>query len=112
MGPFDMRETGIAIRSREGLPSEAILLTIDFKEHSGQWLAECLELGTTTYADSLEEVRREIRDNITLQLGSVEDLGFMDGYLRERNVSLIPLAAPPGNQGQAATWTSPEPMSV
>ena len=89
-----MRETGIAIRSREGMPSEAILPTIDFKEHSGQWLVECLELGTATYADSLEEVRREIRDNITLQLGSVEDLGFMDEYLRDHNVALIPLETP------------------
>ena len=107
-----MRETGIAIRSREGMPSEAILLTIDFKEHSGQWLAECLELGTATHADSLEEVRREIRDNITLQLGSVEDLGFTDECLRDHNVALIPLAAPPAVEGQPATWTSPEPMSV
>ena len=87
-----MRETGIAVRSSNGNPEEAILLTVEFREYSGQWLAECLELGTATYADTLEEVRQEIRDNVTLQLGSVEELGFMDEYLRERNVPLLTLA--------------------
>ena len=52
-----MRETGIAVRSSNGSPEEAILLTIDFKEYLGQWLAECLEFGTATYADTLEVVR-------------------------------------------------------
>ena len=107
-----MRETGIAIRSRGGKPKEAVLLTIDFKEYSGQWLAECLELGTATHADTLEEVRREIRDNVTLQLGSVEELGFMEEYLRQNNVPLIPLEAASGSTTGVATWTSPEPMSV
>ena len=107
-----MRETGIAIRSGAGQPKEAILLTIDFKEYAGQWLAECLELGTATCADTLEVVRQEIRDNVTLQLGSVEELGFMDEYLRERNVPLIPLETPSESTGRVATWTSPTPISV
>ena len=107
-----MRETGIAIRSRHGKPKEAILLTIDFKEYLGQWLAECLELGTATYADTLEVVRQEIRDSVTLQLGSVEGLGFMDEYLHQHNVPLIPLETPSESTGGVATWTSPTPISV
>ena len=107
-----MRETELAIRSRDGKPKEAILLTIDFKEFSGQWLAECLELGTATYADTLEEVRREIRENVTLQLGSIEELGFIEEYLQQHSVALIPLEAPSGSATGTATWTSPEPMSV
>ena len=55
-----MRETGIAVRSSNGNPEEAILLTVEFREYSGQWLAECLELGTATYADSLEEASRRL----------------------------------------------------
>ncbi len=101
----------VHIRSRDDKPKEAILLTIDFKEHSGQWLAECLELGTATHADTLEEVRREIRDNITLQLSSIEELGFMEEYLRQNNVPLIPLETAFGSTTGVATWTSPEPMS-
>ena len=107
-----MRETGIAIRSRDGKPKEVILLTIDFKEYSGQWLAECLELGTATYAETLDEARREIRDSVTLQLGSVEELGFMNEYLRERNLPLIPLETTSESSGGVTTWTSPKPMSV
>ena len=106
-----MRETGIAIRSMNGKPKEAILLTIDFKEHSRQWLAECLELGTATHADTLEEVRREIRENVTLQLSSVEELGFMEEYLQQNSVSLIPLETPSGSTAGTAAWTSPEPVS-
>ena len=101
----------VHIRSRDGKPKEAILLTIDFMAHAGQWLAECLELGTATHADTLEEMHLEIRDSVTLQLGSVEELGFMDEYLRQHNVPLIPLDTPAGSSGEAATWTSPEPMS-
>ena len=107
-----MRETGIAIRSRDGKPKGAILLTIDFKEYLGQWLAECLELGTATYADTLEVVREEIRDSVTLQLGSVEGLGFMDEYLHQHNVPLIPFETPSESTGGVATWTSPTPISV
>ena len=107
-----MRETGIAIRSRDGKPKEAILLTIDFREHSGQWLAECLELGTATHADTLAEVRREIRENVTLQLGSVEELGFIEEYLQQNSVPLIPLETPPDSTVGTSTWTSPEPMGV
>ena len=107
-----MRETGIAVRSSNGSPEEAILLTIDFKEYLGQWLAECLELGTATYADTLEVVRQEIRDSVTLQLGSVEGLGFMDEYLHQHNVPLIPLETPSESTGGVATWTSPTPISV
>ena len=107
-----MRETGIAIRSGARQPKEAILLTIDFKEYAGQWLAECLELGTATYADSLEEARQEIGESIILQLGSVEELGFVEEYLREHNVPLLPLKTPSGRRKEAATWSSPTLVSA
>ena len=98
----------VYIRSRDGKPREAILLTIDFKEESGQWLAECLELGTATHADTLEEVRREILEFVTLQLDGVEELGFMEEYLRQNNVSLIPLGTPFVPKTGVATWIPPE----
>ena len=98
----------VYIRSRDGKPKEAILLTIDFKEETGQWLAECLELGTATHADTLEQVRREICENVTLQLGSVEELGFMEEYLRQHSVPLIPLETASGSTKGVATWTSLE----
>ena len=101
-----MRETEVAFRSRDGKPKEVILLTIDFKERAGQWLAECLELGTAAYADTLEDARREIRDNVTLQLGSVEELGFIEEYLRQHNVSLLSLETP-AQSAETPTWAAP-----
>jgi hypothetical protein len=107
-----MRETGIAVRSSNGSPEEAILLTVEFREYSGQWLTECLELGTATYADSLEKARQEIGESIILQLGSVEELGFVEEYLREHNVPLLPLKTPSGRRKEAATWSSPTLVSA
>ena len=101
-----MRETEVAFRSSDGKPKEVILLTIDFKERAGQWLAECLELGTAAYADTLEDARREIRDNVMLQLGSVEELGFIEEYLRQHNVSLLSLETP-APQAETPTWAVP-----
>ena len=101
-----MRETGVAFRSRDGRPKEVILLTIDFKERAGQWLAECLELGTAAYADTLADARREIRDNVMLQLGSVEELGFMEEYLRQHNVSLLSLDTA-AQSAETPTWAAP-----
>lgn len=102
----------VHIRSRDGKPQEAVLLTIDFREHLGQWLAVCLELGTATYAETLEEVRREIRESVTLQLNSVEELGFMDEYLRRHSVALIPLETSLVSKEGVASWMSPEPKSA
>lgn len=107
-----MRDTLIAIRSIGGKPKEVMPLTVEFKDQASQWLAECLELGTATYAETLEEVRREIRESVTLQLNSVEELGFMDEYLRRHNVALIPLETSHVSKEVAASWTSPEPKSA
>ena len=101
-----MRETEVAFRSSDGKPKEVILFTIDFKERAGQWLAECLELGTAAYADTLEDARREIRDNVTLQLGSVEELGFIEEYLRQHNVSLLSMETP-ATSAETHTWAVP-----
>ena len=101
-----MRETEVAFRSSDGKPKEVILLTIDFKERAGQWLAECLELGTAAYADTLEDARREIRDNVMLQLGSVEELGFIEEYLRQHNVSLLSMETP-ATSAETPTWAAP-----
>ena len=69
-------------------------------------------MGTVAYADSLEEARQEIGESIILQLGSVEELGFVEEYLREHNVPLLPLKTPSGRRKEAATWSSPTLVSA
>ena len=70
-----MRETAVAVhRSIEGHDG-LILLTLDLRRNGKSWLGTRIELGTAAYADSLEELREELLDAISLQLNEVERLG-------------------------------------
>ena len=91
-----MRQQGFAIHydSAKGIPDYVLPLTFDFYEEQGKWVAVCLEIGTTAFADTLEELRKELYDSVTLQLSEVEKLGFMEEYLRDRNVRPVYLGPP------------------
>ena len=61
----------------------------------GDTCPRCLELGTTTFADTLDELRKEISDAVTLQLDEIERLGFIEEFLRDHSVQpvlLVPSA--------------------
>lgn len=89
-----MRETLIAIQtSEEGRRQSLVLLTVDLRQHEGAWVATCIELGTSAYSDTLDELRQEIADAIVLQLNEAERLGFIDDYLQEHAASLLQLPA-------------------
>ena len=78
-----LRDTAIVGYTAEGEEINIIVLT---EEYDNKWVGTVLELGVSTYADTLDEVRRELGDAIELQLNEVERLGFIDEYLQERNV--------------------------
>lgn len=59
----------------------------NFEEQGDLWVGTCFELGTSTFADTLEGVREEVADAVLLQLNEVERLGFMTEYLREHGVA-------------------------
>ena len=86
-----MREQAIAVEISERGPSNLVLLTLELTQEEDVWVGTCIELGTSTYADSLEELRGEIADAIGLQLNEAMRLGFLDDYIEERNVRTLPL---------------------
>ena len=69
-----MRQQTFAIHydTDKGASDYIVPLTLDFQEEEGKWVGVCLELGTSAFADTLEELRKEIVDAVTLQLGEME----------------------------------------
>jgi len=86
-----MRDNVIAVRMHPDRPESIVLLTVDLRQEENVWVGTCLELGTSTYAEALEELQEELASAILLQLNEVERLGFMKEYLREHGVTEIPL---------------------
>ena len=88
-----MRDTIIAIHYEKEMrsPDFVLPLTIDLEREGEQWTGSCLELGTSTFGDTLDEVRRDLHEAVSLQLNEVERLGFTNDYLEENRVSIIPL---------------------
>ena len=86
-----MMDTFVAFHIQDGSPLKLILLNIDIKQADDVWVGTCLELGTSTFADSVEELHGEIADAVLLQLNEVEELGFMKDYLREHGVAIMQL---------------------
>ena len=96
-----MRDTIIAIHQEKeiGSPDFLFSLTFDLEKEGEQWTATCLELGTSTFGDTLDEARQELQEAVTLQLNEMERLGFIADYLQENRVPVIRLAdaAPSGD---------------
>jgi len=67
-----------------------ILLTIFFhKEEDGRWTAECKELGTSTFGDSLEEARELISEAVCLHLNTLEEVGERSRFFKENNIRIF-----------------------
>lgn len=66
---------------------EWYLLTFSFqKESDGRWTAYCNELGTATFADTLEEAKDELTELVQLHLSTLEDVGERQRFFAERNI--------------------------
>jgi predicted RNase H-like HicB family nuclease len=69
--------------------SHHILLTVTFTEEKDKtWIANCEELGTSTFGDSFEEVKEEINELIILHLNTLEKLGERKKFFKENGITL------------------------
>ena len=73
-----MRDTIIAIHHQKeiGSPDFVFPLTFDLEREGEQWTGTCLEFGTSTFGDTLDEVRKELQEAVQLQLNEAERLGM------------------------------------
>jgi predicted RNase H-like HicB family nuclease len=65
-----------------------IILTAVYKRDQGVWTAECQELGTATFGDTFEEAEADLREAIELHLGTLEDAGECERFLRKHNIRI------------------------
>ena len=67
-----------------------IILTPKVAKEEEQWTGECLELGTATYGDTLDEVQRELRELVMLHLNGLEDIKERERFFRDHNIPIYP----------------------
>ncbi len=101
-----MRDTVVAMSTGlDGWPRSLALLTIDIQQEDNTWIGTCIELGTSTYADSVEQLRNEMSDAVSLQLNEMVRLGYITEYLQEQGVTEMPIPKPHEHPGQSgAHW--------
>jgi predicted RNase H-like HicB family nuclease len=81
-----VRDTVTVIhRNGQGSLDYVIVLTFEYSEESGKWVGVCLELGTSAFADTLEQVREELREAVELQLNEMERLAHVQDSLEENH---------------------------
>ena len=65
-----------------------ILVNLAFHEEENRWQGECLELGTATFGNSLEEAKERLQEAILVHLNTLEDVGERDRFFREHNIKV------------------------
>ena len=70
----------------DGIPDYSISLTCTYGEEGDQWVGVCTELGTSAFAETLEQTRTELQEAVQLQLNEVERLADVRDYLAENQV--------------------------
>lgn len=66
-----------------------IKVTFQFHREGSQWVGECLELGTSTYAATLEETERELMELVTLHLNTLANLGERERFFSENGIEIF-----------------------
>lgn len=87
-----LRESFAMLHYSERVVTEVLILTAEFDQEGDQWTGECLELGTATCADTLEDVRKELYELVDLHVNGVDKMGFIEEFLSERGIKPLPVA--------------------
>ena len=67
-----------------------VLLNLAFQKEDDLWLGECLELGTATFGDTLEEAKDRLKETALLHLDTLEDVGERERFFKEHNIKFYP----------------------
>ena len=75
----------------QGVTDYSIALTCTYMLEADQWVGVCAELGTSAFADTIEQARAELQEAVQLQLNEVERLTNVRDYLAECEVTVFPV---------------------
>ena len=60
-----------------------VTLTLSFEQEGSEWVGTCLELGTSTFADTLEECQVELEELVTDHLDVLEEVCERERFFEE-----------------------------
>ena len=87
-----MRETVLVTHTDNlGIPDYTIKLTFAYYQEVEQWAGVCTELGTSAFADTLEQMKSELRDAVELQLNEVSHITDVQDYLADNQITIVPV---------------------
>lgn len=93
----------------------AITLTCTYSQEGDQWVGICDELGTSAFADTLDQARTETQEAVQLQLNEVERITDIRGYLAGNEVHTTVAFQRPYNTRRVLCsqqlWTIASPAS-
>ena len=90
-----IRETIVVTHAdNSGITDYTIKLTFAYHEEEGQWVGVCDELGTSAFADTMEQMKTELRDAVELQLNEMERIADIHDYLAHNQVAIQPVNLP------------------
>ncbi len=67
-------------------PAGYIVLTHVFHKEGRKWVADCRELGTSTFGRSLGEAEKRLKDAVLCHLNTLEEVGERGRFFRENNI--------------------------
>jgi predicted RNase H-like HicB family nuclease len=65
-----------------------LMLTLRVAKEGDQWSAICEELGTATYADTVEEALAELRELVGLHLDALKDVGERKQFFEDHGIDV------------------------
>ena len=68
-------------------PLRYVDLTLKYVFEEEQWVGVCLELSTSTFADTLQEVQNNLTQLVVEHLNLLEDAGERERFFEEHDIS-------------------------
>ena len=65
-----------------------VTLTLSFEQEGSEWVGICLELGTSTFADTLERCQEELQELVTDHLHVLEETGERERFFKEWGIAV------------------------
>ncbi len=65
-----------------------VVVTLEIHREQNQWLGRCVELGTATFGDSVDEVAEELADLVALHLNGLEDAGELERFFANHDITM------------------------
>ncbi len=65
-----------------------VTLTFSFEKEDEDWVGVCLELGTSTFADTFERCQSELEELVTNHLEVLEDIGERERFFEEWGIRI------------------------